>query len=446
MCPQVHIVTGDQTLPDRADLVVIGGGIIGCSAALWAAEQGHRVVLLEKGRIAGEQSGRNWGWVRRMGRARAEYPIGIESLKIWDGLNTRIGRDTGFRRSGIVYSGSTPAELAWLETIEQDALDFGISIHRLGRTDLAGLFPGAPMDAGTALLTEDDGRAEPALAAPAIALGARDAGAALMTGCAARSLETSTGRVSAVITEQGPIATSAVILAGGVWSRQFAGNLGFSLPQLRIRSSVLRTGPVPGGPPLALGNNAFGLRPRLDGGYTIAPRGRSPVQITPDAFRLLPLFLPGLRSNWREITLSCDRAFWQELTTPRCWADDAVSPFERCRVLDPEPQARSLAKAMRAVRFAFPAFQNAQVVERWGGIIDATPDGVPIIDEAPGLPGLIIATGFSGHGFGIGPAAGQMAGELATGMPTIVDPQPFRLSRFQCTGQHNRRLAGQGPD
>lgn len=428
--PMVHPVVGDASLPDRADLVVIGGGIIGCSAALWAAEQGHRVVLLEKGRIAGEQSGRNWGWVRRMGRARTEYPLCIESLRIWDTLNARTGQETGFRRSGIVYSGTTPTELAWLDTVERDGHDFGIPLRRLDRAQMAALFPGATVTARAALLSEDDGRAEPALAAPALALGARALGATVMTGCAARAVETSAGRVSAVITERGRLATSAVILAAGAWSRLFAGNLGLDLPQLRIRGSVLRTGPVAGGPGVALGNGQFGLRQRLDGGYTLAPRGRSPVQITPDAFRLLPKFLPGLRRNHHDIALTLDRSMWEGLRTPRHWADGAVSPFERCRVLDPEPGKRGLARAMRAVCAVFPAFRGVPVIESWGGIIDVTPDGVPIVDAAPGLDGLTIATGFSGHGFGIGPAAGHLAGQLATGARPLVDPSPFRLSRF----------------
>ena len=428
--PEVHAVAGDETLPDRADLVVIGGGIIGCSAALWLAEQGHRVVLLEKGRIAGEQSGRNWGWVRRMGRARAEYPLGIESLRLWDGLNARTGYDTGFRRSGIVYCATRPSELDWLATMERDGRDFGMNLRRLDRRQIAGLFPGAQVTAEAALLSDDDGRAEPALATSALALAARAHGAAVMTGCAARAVETSAGRVSAVITERGRIATDAVILAGGAWSRLFAGNLGVDLPQLRIRGSVLRTGPVPGGPTLAIGNGQFGLRPRLDGGYTIAPRGRSPVQITPDAFRLLRRFLPGMRGNLREIALTLDHSMWEGLRTSRRWAEDAVSPFEQCRVLDPEPGKRSLASAMHAVCATFPAFRGVPVVESWGGIIDVTPDGVPVIDHASGLAGLIVATGFSGHGFGIGPAAGQLAGELATGARPLVDPRPFRLSRF----------------
>ncbi|PJF09221.1 FAD-binding oxidoreductase [Pseudorhodobacter sp. MZDSW-24AT] len=433
MHPNIDPVPSDDRLPAQADLVVIGGGIIGCAAALWAAEQGLRVVILEKGRIGAEQSGRNWGWVRRMGRARAEYPLGIASLRLWDGLNARTGHDTGFRRSGIVYGGTTPAEHRWLDTVAQDARDFGIDLRRLGPADMASLFPGATLGDLSGVLSADDGRAEPALATAAIAKGARKHGAQIFTACAARGLETSTGHVSAVVTERGRILTHAVILAAGAWSRLFAGALGLNLPQLRIRASVLRTGPVAGGPRLTLGTGRFGLRPRLDGGYTIALRGRSRVQITPDAFRLLPQFLPGLRQNLGDLSLTLDHSLWQGLTTPRRWPAEGRTPFETARVLDPKPQSRSLSAALRAVTAAFPAFRGVPVAERWGGIIDVTPDGVPIIDHAPGLPGLVIATGFSGHGFGIGPTSGQLAAELAIGAAPLVDAAPFALARFRLT-------------
>lgn len=430
MRPFVDPVESDETLPREVDLVVIGGGIIGASAAFWAAEQGHRVALIEKGRIGGEQSSRNWGWVRRMGRDVAEYPLGIESLRLWDTLAQRLGHDTGFRRTGIVYTAYTDAEMAWIESVSRDADRFGIGAKRLSAAELAERFPGASLPARAGLLTEDDGRAEPALAAPALAKGARAKGAAILTGCAVRSIETAAGAVSGVITERGRIGCKAVVLAGGAWSRLFLGNLGVDLPQLRVRGSVLRTKPLAGGPAHALGNGEFGIRPRLDGGYTISRRGRAKVQITPDSFRLLPRFAKGLRENRGEIALTLDRGLWDGLVTPRRWADDAVTPFERCRVLDPEPQARLLTEALRAVTRAFPVFKHAEIAQKWGGIIDVTPDAVPVIGPAAQLPGLVLATGFSGHGFGLGPAAGQLAAELATGAAPLVDPAPFRMERF----------------
>src|ERR1700752_2076398 len=98
--------------PARADVVVVGGGIVGVSAALHLAKKGVSVVVCEKGRIAGEQSSRNWGWCRTMGRDADEIPLAIESLRLWRGMNERTGRETGFRQPGIVYLCETEKEMA----------------------------------------------------------------------------------------------------------------------------------------------------------------------------------------------------------------------------------------------------------------------------------------------------------------------------------------------
>ncbi|MEQ9597904.1 NAD(P)/FAD-dependent oxidoreductase, partial [Marinovum algicola] len=193
---------------------------------------------------------------------------------------------------------------------------------------------------------------------------------------------------------------------------------------------------------LALGPGRFGSRPRADGGYPVARRGRTPVQLTHDLLRQAPRFAAGLRQNRREISLTVDRSLIDTLVTPRRWRGDEISPFERCRVLDPAPQDRLLAAALRDVCHSFPALAGVPVRERWGGIIDVTPDGVPVIDQAPGISGLVIATGFSGHGFGLGPGAGQLAAELATGAAPLVDPAPFRLARLPGA---RRAAAAAGP-
>ena len=103
MSPPVDFVRSDTDLPERVSVVVIGGGIIGVSTALFLAEKGYSVAICEKGRIGGEQSSRNWGWCRTMGRDIGEIPLALESLRLWRGMNERTGRETGFRQPGIVY-------------------------------------------------------------------------------------------------------------------------------------------------------------------------------------------------------------------------------------------------------------------------------------------------------------------------------------------------------
>src|SRR5438105_8009814 len=116
MAPKVDTVRSDDALPVRADVVVIGGGIIGTSTALFLAQKGISVVLCEKGHIAGEQSSRNWGWCRKMGRDPRELPLIIESLRLWQGMNVLVEAETGFRQAGIMYLAEYQPELAQLAT------------------------------------------------------------------------------------------------------------------------------------------------------------------------------------------------------------------------------------------------------------------------------------------------------------------------------------------
>ena len=124
------------------------------------------------------------------------------------------------------------------------------------------------------------------------------------------------------------------------------------------------------------------------------------------------------------------RRFLTEWRTPKRWALDEASPFETVRVLDPLPSDRILEEGRANLAAAFPAFRNMVVADRWAGLIDVTPDAVPVISPVEARPGFFIATGFSGHGFGIGPGAGRLMADLVAGMPPIVDPTPFRYERF----------------
>ena len=244
MSPPVDPVRSDPHLPDRAGVVVIGGGIIGASTALFLAEKGHSVVLCEKGRIGGEQSSRNWGWCRTMGRDAREIPLAIESLRLWRGMNARTNRETGFRQAGIAYLCETEKEVAAQEAWLSEARQYQVDARLLRGAAIDALVPGASSMFVAAMHTPTDGRAEPSQAAPAIAEAARAAGATVLTECAVRGIETQGGRVSGVVTEKGRIGCDAVVLAGGAWSRLFCGNAGIDLPQLRVLGSVFRTAPL----------------------------------------------------------------------------------------------------------------------------------------------------------------------------------------------------------
>ena len=430
MGPIPDPVTSDTTLPPKADIVVIGGGIIGTSAALELAERGLSVVLCEKGKIAAEQSSRNWGWVRKMGRDPRELPLIIESLKIWETINARAGAETGFRKSGILYTCADAAEVARNESWLDYSRPYQLDTRMLSAAETATLLPGMKTKFAGALYTASDGRAEPQKAAPAIARAAQAKGAVVVENCAVRSIEKSSGRVSGVVTERGRIDCNGVVLAGGAWSNLFCGNLGIDLPQLKVMNSVLRTEPLEGLPETATWSSNYAFRKRLDGGYTIADGDANDVEIVPNTFRYMSKFAPALRSQWKALRIHLSGAFFHEWNTPRHWKADDVTPFEKQRTLDPVPNKRATEGALKRLIEAHPGFAAAKIAQHWAGMIDVTPDAVPVISPVDTLPGFIIATGFSGHGFGIGPAAGKLAADLVTNARPVVDPKDFRLSRF----------------
>lgn len=421
----------DSALPERSDVVVIGGGIAGVSSALALAEKGVSVTLCEKGSIAAEQSSRNWGWCRVMGRDPAEIPLALESLRMWREMNNRTGGESGFRQAGTMYLCDSRRELDQLAGWLEHARAWQLDTRLLDGNEVAAMLPGMRRRFSGGLHTPSDGRAEPQIAVPAMASAARRAGVKVLERCAVRGVETQAGAISGVVTERGSIPCSSVVLAGGAWSRLFCGNLGLFLPQLKLLGSAMRTGPLEGPPDCAIGASNFAFRKRLDGGFTVARRNASIAEIVPDSFRLFSDFLPSLRTSWRELRLRIGRRFLEEWRIKRRWSLDEVTPFEHVRVLDPQPSTKLLTEGWAHLCKAVPAFAKARIVEQWGGLIDVTPDAVPVISAAPTVPGFYLATGFSGHGFGIGPAAGRLMADLVVGDQPIVDPTPYAFARFK---------------
>jgi glycine/D-amino acid oxidase-like deaminating enzyme len=192
----------------------------------------------------------------------------------------------------------------------------------------------------------------------------------------------------------------------------------------------MRTEPMPEFTDRAVWGSGYAFRRRADGGYTIAHGDSSIAEIVPDSFRLFRAFIPAMRTDWDKLKIRFGARFFEELARPRRWALDAPSPFETVRVLDPKPHAPTLDAALSNLRRAYPAFGEARIAERWAGLIDVTPDAVPVISHVDALPGLTIATGFSGHGFGIGPGAGRLVADMVSGTAEPAVLSAFRLGRF----------------
>ncbi|MBN8932140.1 MAG: FAD-binding oxidoreductase [Rhizobium pusense] len=430
MAPAIAPVRTSHEFPASATVVVIGAGIVGLTAALTLIERGIPVVVLEKGRIAAEQSSRNLGWVRKMGRCAPDVPMSVASDRLWAEMPARLGADVGYKQAGIMYLSRTETEMEmhgnWLKTVA----DLGLDSRLLTQKDIDTLVPGGKERWAGGIYTPSDGRAEPTLASSAIAAAAIAKGAVIVENCAVRTLVLSAGKVTGVVTERGEIRCNHVLLAGGLWSRRFLGNLGVSLPTLPLICSVIRTAPMEGPTEIAIGGPDFSFRKRQDGGFTITQRGALIAPLSLDHLLLGRKYLPALKGTRGLLRLNLGRHALRDLALARRWGKQRVSPFEKVRVMDPSTDAGINAEAMHNLTAAWPGFSGAVIEEAWAGMMDITPDSLPVIGPVEKVPGLTVAAGFSGHGFGTAPAAGQLAADLATGGTPIIDPWPYRLQRF----------------
>ncbi|MEF3047860.1 NAD(P)/FAD-dependent oxidoreductase [Pseudotabrizicola sp. L79] len=414
--------------PQAADVVIIGGGVIGVMTALYLAQAGEKVVLLEKGRIAAEQSGRNWGWIRQQGRDPDELPIMVESLRLWQGLAQQLGPELGFQQTGVVYLAESDHDLErqerWLEIAQQHGLDTRL----MARCEVERMM-GTSAHWKGGIITPSDARAEPWQAVPLLARLAADAGVVIVEHCAVRRLDLAAGRVTGVVHEAGTIRAERVVLAAGAWSRLFLGAHGVAIPQLAVLSSVAATEPMAEIFPGAAADGAFAFRRRADGGYTIAPGAEHDFFIGRDAFQSFGQYLTVLKKDFRSthFHLRAPAGFPDAWGTRRNWAGQ--SPFEAMRILNPAPNRDALGRVQDRFARAFPALGRPRLQAVWAGMIDTMPDVVPVVDHAP-LAGLTIATGMSGHGFGIGPGMGRVVADLVRGRYPGHDLTRFRLSRF----------------
>lgn len=417
-------------IPPKVEIVIIGGGIIGCATAYYLASQGIPVALCEKGRIAGEQSSRNWGFVRQQGRDPAELPTIIESLRIWRNLSKTLGRDVGFRQKGMLYLADQGDKMSGFEDWTEHARQYQLDTRLVSGEEVKKLLPGLQGEWLGGLYTPSDGQAEPSLAAQAIADTAAELGAHILPRCAVRALDLEGGKVAGVITEHGRIACQSVLLAGGAWSSLFCAHHGVTLPQLKVRSTVFRTAPAPAVTEGSVWTSKVALRRRQDGGFTVAHGAATQVEIIPDSFKYFKQFMPAYESEKSRLRMRVSNVFLRELLTSKRWRHDRPGPFEKDRVLDPEPSRAILNQAHNNLGRVFPALAGVPIKQSWAGLIDVTPDAVPVIGEVKQIPGFYLATGFSGHGFGIGPGAGLVAAEMLSGVPGTIDRTPFALERF----------------
>ncbi len=414
----------------RADVVVIGGGIVGCATAYYLAKRGVAVTLVEKGEIADEQSSRAWGFVRQQGRDPAEMPLAIASNAIWRGLEAELDTDIEWVQGGNLALAGDETRLTQLRNWLPVAKEFGLETRVLSRAEVLALIPAMTGPHLGGMYTPNDAHAEPRKATVAYAEAARRAGAQILTYQAAEGIETAGGKVVAVVTDQGTIHTPVVVNAAGARAMRIAQMVGLPLPMLVVRSTVAETTPLPPITTAGVWGQGVAFRQKRDGRCYVAGGGQSDYDLTLDSFRYLRQFLPNYLKNRRLFRLRVGPESWNDAASLIPGTEARKHPFAGTVGIEPRPNDANARKSLKGLVALVPAASAARLRRSWAGLIDATPDAIPVLGASSTVGGFIFATGFSGHGLALGPIAGQLTAELiADGQPSL-DIHHMDYARF----------------
>lgn len=422
----------NEPLSKSADVVIIGGGIAGLTTAYFLARRKVSVVLLEKGQLAWEQSSRNWGFVRQQGRDPAELPMVVLSNRIWSGFSEELDADMEWRQGGNLALAQNEEDLARYEQGAREAAAVGIDTRVVTRQEVEALLPGYQGPYVGGMYTASDGQADPLKATLAIAKGARREGVEIHEYCAVEGFNVRNGRMAGVRTTKGEIAAEKVVCAAGAHSAFLGRMVGLNLPQRAVRSSVCMTVPLPHLTDLGVWGGSVGFRQARDGRVVVGrtSAGVADYDVTLDSLRHIRLFLPIFLKNRDMFRMRFGMPLVRDILRHLPGTGARQHPFEHLVDVEPPVNEKTIRGALEVFRGYYPQLEGVAVERSWAGLIDATPDMVPVIGEVAALPGFFFVTGFSGHGFGLGPGAGSTAAELIAEGRTSMDIRAMRYERF----------------
>lgn len=423
-------VEGDNEIPQSVDVVIVGGGFVGCCTALELAERGMSVALCEKGVVAGEASGRAAGLIEYEHLAPIKMEMLSRSMELWRGMSGRIDRDIGYNGRGLLtlYDKESHIEgaQAWLDSVKGKP---GVEA-RIVSGDEAAQIDGSVGSSWCGGLYQPNGAAvEPRLAAPAIAEAAREKGAKILQNCAVRAIQRDTGKITGVMTEKGLVKASKVVLAGGLWSPMMAKQLGLNLPQIMVFAEQLSVEPLKNGPELCGMTPAGYFRGEPDGGYMFGATSGA-VPIIPTIFRNLKKLMSMPTDVDQEITPVFNwRTFRLESRASKAPVNGTPTEFEKNRIFQPEVVGRTTSAMYEGMCKYVPAFKDSRVREHYAGALMSSLDNLGVISPVKEISGLFLGTGML-YGLTLGPAAGEAIADMITGEETKFDVTPYRYERF----------------
>lgn len=367
--------------PKRAEVVVIGGGVIGTSVAFHLAEAGVDVCLLERDELAAGSTSRAAGGFRAQFSDPLNIAIGLRSIDAFTNFAERPGAEIDLAQVGYLFLLDRSEDVAAFERSVALQNELGVPSRFVSLAEVGELCPLAGVGGVVAATyCPLDGHASPEAVVQGYASGARRHGASVVTGCAAMDIGSSAGEIHTVSTNAGEIETGVVVCAAGVWSPAIAGMVGVDLPVHPVLREVGFTGPVEGLP------SRIPLTVDFSSGFYFHREG------------------PGLLFGM------ADRAQPPGLDAPT----------------DPEWLERVLEVAERRL----PTLQDMGLAGGWRGAYEVTPDHNALVGETAGVSRFLYATGFSGHGFLQGPAVGEIVRDLVLGREPFVDVSPLAVERF----------------
>jgi glycine/D-amino acid oxidase-like deaminating enzyme len=349
--------------------------------------------------------------------------------RLWRGLEAELGADVEWIQGGNLALAATPDRLALLEAWTGTAREHGLDTRMLSPREVEALVPGIAGGWLGGLYTPSDGHAEPRKATWALAHAAMRHGARLYERVAVEGVEAGGGAVHGVVTEAGLVRARTVVCAAGAWSARLLRPLGLALPQRWVRATVARTTPLPSLTRVGVWGPTVSFRQRRDGTLNIAAAGAADHDVTLESLRHARLFLPNYWRNRRLFRFHVGRPLVRDLTGLLPGSAARRHPATWDRDLDPEPNPAKVRRSLAELRRLLPSIGPVEVTRAWAGYIDATPDAIPVIGEAGPL-GLVVVTGFTGHGFAMGPIVGRLVAELITDGKPSLDLRAFRFSRF----------------